>query len=354
MLKRFWSATKYYFFLAIGLLLLYIVFKDVDFRWMWNEIKHAHFGWILVSFVCGLLAMASRAWRWRIMLEPLGYKPSFLNCFNGVSIGYLSNIALPRMGEVIRCTILNQTNGIPVTKLFGTVILERVIDVLILLSLITLVFFTQIDRFGKFFMNEVFGDKVQKISSFLSESGWIVIPALIILAIAGFFFVRWVFKRFSHNKLISKIRDFTKGISDGLITLFSMKRKAEFLLHTAIIWTLYFVMTWVCVYAYDPTSALKAFDGLFLMVVGGLGMTAPVQGGFGAFHYLVEKALFLYDIKPSINPITGAELRPGLVFATIVHTTQFIMTVAAGVLALLSVALQRKKKDANEPNPTDK
>jgi uncharacterized protein (TIRG00374 family) len=348
MVKRIWSASKYYFFLAIGVVLLYIVFKDVDFPWLWNEIKHAHFGWVFVSFMCGFLAMASRAWRWRIMLEPLGFKPSFLNCFNGVAIGYLSNIALPRMGEVVRCTILNQTNGIPVTKLFGTVILERVIDVLILLSLITVVFFSQIDRFGKFFMNEVFGDKFAKLATFLSTSGWIVIPLLILLLISFLLLARYIFSKFSENKIISKISEFGKGISDGLITLFKMKRKGAFLLHTVIIWFLYFVMTWICVYAYDPTSALGAFDGLFLMVVGGLGMTAPVQGGFGAFHYLVEKALFLYDIKPSINLITGAELRPGLVFATIVHSTQFIMTVAAGILALISVALQRKKKDAQK------
>ncbi len=351
MLKRFWSATKYYFFLAIGLLLLYVVFKDVDFPWMWNEIKHAHFGWVFISFVCGFIAMAIRAWRWRIMLEPLGYKPSFRNCFNGVAIGYLSNIALPRMGEVVRCTILNQTNGIPVTKLFGTVILERVIDVLILLSLIAVVFFTQIDRFGKFFMNEVFGDKLSKIQSFLSESGWIVIPLLIIILIAGIVLLRWIFTKYKENKIIQKVIEFGKGISDGLITLFSMKRKAEFLLHTFLIWFLYFVMTWICIYAYDPTSNLSPFDGLFLMVVGGLGMSAPVQGGFGAFHYLVEKALFLYDIKPSINAITGAELKPGLVFATIVHTTQFVMTVVAGFIALISVAIQRKKTNPDEPAP---
>jgi uncharacterized protein (TIRG00374 family) len=348
MLKQIWSATKYYFFLAIGLVLLYVVFKDVDFKWMWNEIRHAHFGWIALSFVLGLLAMASRAWRWRIMLEPLGYKASFRNTFSGVAIGYLSNIAFPRMGEVVRCTILTQTDGIPVTKLIGTVILERVIDVVMLLSLITIVFFTQIDRFGRFFMNEVFGDKLHTLMDFLSTKGWIVIPTLLLLLVAGFFLLRWIINRFGDNKIIRKLVEFGNGISDGLITLFKMEKKGWFLFHTLAIWTLYFMMTWICVYAYDPTSFLSPFDGLFLMVVGGLGMTAPVQGGFGAFHYLVEKALFLYDIKPSINAITGAELRPGLVFATIVHTTQFIMTLFAGVFGLLSVALQRKKQDAQK------
>ena len=348
MLKKFWSASKYYFFLAIGMVLLFLVFKDVNFVWMWNEIKHAHFEWILLSFLFGIFAMASRAWRWKIMLEPLGYTPSFLNCFNGVAIGYLSNIGLPRMGEIIRCSILNQTNGIPITKLIGTVILERVIDVIMLLSLILIVFFSQIDRFGKFFMTEIFGDKLDKISLLFNEIGSILIPAFLVLCIASFLIIRWVLKKYSDNKIIIRISEFLKGLSDGVITLFKMKRKGEFIFHSLFIWVMYFVMTWVCFFAYDPTSALTALDGLFMMVVGGLGMTAPVQGGFGAFHYLVEKALLLYDIKPSIDTLTGSELRPGLVFATIVHSTQFIMTLLLGVIALIIVAVSKKKKNAKE------
>ena len=348
MLKKFWSASKYYFFLAIGMVLLFLVFKDVNFVWMWNEIKHAHFEWILLSFLFGIFAMASRAWRWKIMLEPLGYTPSFLNCFNGVAIGYLSNIGLPRMGEIIRCSILNQTNGIPITKLIGTVILERVIDVIMLLSLILIVFFSQIDRFGKFFMTEIFGDKLDKISLLFNEIGSILIPAFLVLCISSFLIIRWVLKKYSDNKIIIRISEFLKGLSDGVITLFKMKRKGEFIFHSLFIWVMYFVMTWVCFFAYDPTSALTALDGLFMMVVGGLGMTAPVQGGFGAFHYLVEKALLLYDIKPSIDTLTGSELRPGLVFATIVHSTQFIMTLLLGVIALIIVAVSKKKKNAKE------
>jgi uncharacterized protein (TIRG00374 family) len=348
MLKKFWSATKYYFFLTIGMVLLYLVFKDVNFVWMWNEIKHADFEWILLSFLFGIVAMASRAWRWKIMLEPLGYTPSFLDCFNGVAIGYLSNIGLPRMGEVVRCSILNQTNGIPITKLIGTVILERVIDVIMLLSLILVVFFSQIDRFGKFFMTEIFGDKIARISLLLNEIGTILIPAFIVFCIASFLIIRWVLKKYSNHKIIIRISEFLKGLSDGVITLFKMKRKGEFIFHSLLIWVMYFVMTWVCFFAYDPTSALTALDGLFLMVVGGLGMTAPVQGGFGAFHYLVEKALLLYNIKPSIDAITGIELRPGLVFATIVHSTQFIMTLLLGLTAVILVALKKKKRNAKD------
>ena len=344
---KIWKAIRYYIFLAIGIGLLYMVFKDVDLVWMWNEIKHAHMGWIAISFACGLVAMMSRAYRWGIVLEPLGYKPSFLNCFNGVAIGYLTNIGLPRMGEVVRCTMLNQTEKIPVTQLIGTVILERVIDLMMLISLIGIVIFTQFERFGSFFKNEVLGDKFDKLFLTLGELGWFLYVLLATFLIGSFLLLRFLLRKFAHISFVAKISNVFKGIGDGLITLFKMKRKKAFVFHTLFIWANYFMMTWVCVYAYDPTSALNAFDGLFLMVVGGLGMTAPVQGGFGAFHYLVEKALLLYNISPYVNELTGVQLRPGLVFATIVHSTQFVMTVAAGIFSLISMALIRKKNAIN-------
>ena len=347
MQKKIWPAIRNYIFLAIGIALIYLVFKDVDFVWMWNEIKGAKFSWIFLSMFCGVIAMASRAWRWRIMLEPLGFKPSFLHCFYGVSIGYFANIALPRMGEVVRCTILNQTDNVPVNQSFGTVILERVIDVLMLLSLIMLVLFTRMDLFGDFFMKELLQKKAGQGSIFENQQfqiglGIFVLLGIIFLAL----FIKYK-QQLLKISLVQKIVNFLKGIGDGLFTVFKMKKKGWFVFHTLFIWANYFIMTWICVYSYDPTSMLEAFDGLFLMVVGGLGMTAPVQGGFGAFHYLVEKALMIYQISPSINPITGSEIRPGLVFATIVHSAQFVMTVFMGTLSLIGFTLLRKKSKQN-------
>ena len=347
MQKKIWPAIRNYIFLAIGIALIYLVFKDVDFVWMWNEIKGARFSWIFLSMFCGILAMASRAWRWRIMLEPLGFKPSFLHCFYGVSIGYFANIALPRMGEVVRCTILNQTDNVPVNQSFGTVILERVIDVLMLLGLIMLVLFTRMDLFGDFFMKELFQKKAGQGSIFENQQFQIGLGIFILLGVVLIaLFIKFKQQLLKIN-LVQKVINFLKGIGDGLFTFFKMKKKGWFVFHTLFIWVNYFIMTWICVYSYDPTSMLKAFDGLFLMVVGGLGMTAPVQGGFGVFHYLVEKALMIYQISPSINPITGSEIRPGLVFATIVHSAQFVMTVLLGTFSLIGFTLLRKKSKQN-------
>lgn len=345
MLKKIWSGLKYYLFLGIGIALLYIVFRDVDFAWMWNEIRNADFRWLGLSFLCGLMAMVSRAIRWRILLEPLGYQPGLLNCFNGVGLGYFANIAIPRMGEIVRCTVLSQTNHIPVNQLIGTVLLERVIDLLILLSLILVVVVTQLERFGRFFLDEIMGERFKNFSSPDAQAIWLYLAVFLLLA-GGVAFAWWFFRRFRHIPLVQKLVAFLRGISDGFIALFKLKRKGAFLFHTLFIWFNYFVMTWVCFYAYDPTAALGALDGLFMMVVGGLGMTAPVSGGFGAFHFLVEKALLIYHIEPSVNELTGEQMRPGLVFATIVHTTQFILTLCVGIFSLVTFALLKRRQHA--------
>jgi uncharacterized protein (TIRG00374 family) len=344
-MKKIWTSIRYYIFLLVGMLLLYYVFKDVDFNRMWQEIKGADFKWIGASFLCGIFALVSRSMRWQIILSPLGYNPSFIHCFYGVNIGYIANIGFPRMGEIIRCTILNRTDNIPVSKLIGTIILERVIDVIILLSLILTVIFAEFDHFGKFFI-DFFSIKFAPLYNRIVSIGWVVYPVLLILMLFIFFVLRSLFRRFQHTAIVQKVGKFFLEIGDGFSTLFKMRKRGLFIFHTAFIWINYFAMTWLCFFAYSPTKALKAIDGLFMTVVGGLGMSAPVQGGFGTYHFLVEKALMLFNILPSIDPITGKEFRPGLVYATIVHSTQFVLIVIAGTASL--IAFYFVKKGNNE------
>jgi glycosyltransferase 2 family protein len=347
MVRKIWSALKYYVFLGVGVFLVYYVFRDVNLPSLWEQMKTAQFSWLALSFVCGVLAMLSRAKRWMILLEPMGYKPGLMNSFNAVSLGYFANIGVPRMGEIVRCTVLNQTNRIPVTELIGTVLLERVIDVIILLSLILVVILSQISRFGSFFMKEVFGDKIDKVSYLIDVTGWwllLIVPFTVILVTLT---TRWLFGRYGHITPLKKVKQFGDGIRNGFVSLFKLKQRGAFLFHTFFIWFNYFIMTWVCLYAYEPTAGLGAFDGLFLMVVGGLGMTAPVPGGIGAFHILVSNALVLYGINPVIDPVSLKEIfSPGLVFATLVHTTQFIMTVCCGLFSLLVLTIYRKRVHA--------
>lgn len=338
MIAKAWAALKYYVFLAIGAVFVYFAFRNADFSQMWEGIRSADFRWLGLSFLFGLVAMMSRAQRWRIVLEPLGYRPDFVSSYNGVSMGYFLNIVFPRMGEIVRCTTLSQTNKIPVNQLIGTVVVERVIDVIMLASLILIVTFTQLERVGDFFIANVFGSRIESFSAFYDQLGiWIyIIPVLLILA--GYLSVKIVFERFAERGPIRKIRNFFSGIAQGFVALFKMKKKGWFIFHSLFIWFSYFLMTWVCFYAYPPTSDLRAIDGLFIMVVGGLGMTAPVPGGVGTFHLLVAAALGLY----------GITYNPGITFATMVHSTQFMMTVCSGLFSVIYIASKRRKARLHE------
>ena len=341
MIKKIWSAIKYYIFIAVGILMVWLVFRDVNLGSVLEEMKSANPGWLLASFCFGIIAMLSRAIRWRILLEPLGYKPSTLNCYNGVSMGYFANTAVPRMGEIVRCSVVSQTDRIPLTELIGTVVLERVIDVIMLFSLIILVVFSQMERFGDFFINEVLGKKLEEsgILNFVFQTlGWwliLIIPFAIMFGIVA---IRWLFRKYGDKKPVKKVSQFFNGITNGFAALFKMKKRGAFLFHTFFIWLNYYFMTWICIYAYEPTSHLGAFDGLFLMVVGGLGMTAPAPGGIGPFHLFVSKALLIY----------GLSQVQGIAFATLVHTTQFIMIISSGIFSLTVLYIIKKKKNATQ------
>jgi uncharacterized protein (TIRG00374 family) len=340
--KKLISIVKYLFFLSIGAALLFMVFKEVDLKRMYSEIKAADMRYVALSIIFGIIALWSRAARWLIVLEPLGHKTRLMHSLIAVNLGYFANIAFPRIGEIVRCTILYRMNGAPVTKLIGTVILERVIDLVMLFSLIGFVFLYKINFFGSFFI-DFFSEKLKPLLNFNSLSGVILIlSAVVILSVLLFFLWRYISKN-PDNKVVIKTRSLAQEISSGFRALFRMKKKWAFIGHTLLIWSMYFLMTWICFFSYEHTALLSKIDGLFMTVVGGLGMSAPVQGGFGTFHFLVEKALMLYNIVPITDHVTGEKFSPGLVFATIVHTSQFIMVLAVGTISLIGFYIIKNK-----------
>ena len=165
-------------FPAIGIILLYLAFKDVDISKLWHDIKDANFYWVGLSLVFALLGFISRALRWILLIEPLGYKPSSKNTILAVFLAYFANIAMPRLGEITRCGSLNKTDNIPMDKLIGTVITERVIDFLTLLILIAFVLIIKFKQVGGFFSEQIFSPLYTKY--FSSVMFWaIIISALV-------------------------------------------------------------------------------------------------------------------------------------------------------------------------------
>jgi hypothetical protein len=308
---------------------LYLAFKDTDIHKLWSDIKSANFYWVGLSLVFAILGFISRALRWIILIEPLGYKPSAKNTTLAVFIAYFANIAMPRLGEITRCGTLNKTDNIPIDKLFGTVITERVIDLITLFILIAFVLIFKFKQVGGFFIDQILAPLYEKY--FSSVTFWLIAFGGLILLIALILIIR---KQFKGNRFLQKIIDFVKGLLTGLKSVFKMKKLGMFLFHTVFIWTMYILMTYVVFFAIEPTSNLTLIDSFFILTIGGLGMSVPVQNGFGAYHWIVSLGLMLYGISQA----------DGLLYATICHESQTLMVLLIGPIAMLLVFLTKKKK----------
>lgn len=333
MKKTFRILLNFVVFPAIGILLLYLAFKNVDIQKLWNDIKDANFYWIGLSLVFALLGFISRAMRWILLIEPLGYKPSTKNTILAVFLAYFANIAMPRLGEITRCGSLNKTDNVPIDKLFGTVITERVIDFLCLLVLIAFVLIVKFKQVGGFFVDEIIFPLYN--AYFSSLTFWIIA----ILSISFIVLMLYVMRqKLLENPLFQKIYTFIKGLLAGLKSVFKMKKLGLFLIHTIFIWTMYVLMTYVVFFAIEPTKDLTFIDAFFILTIGGLGMSAPVQNGFGAYHWIVSLGLMLYGISQA----------DGLLYATICHESQTILVLLLGPFAMLLVFLAKKRKLAQK------
>lgn len=333
MKKTLIQTAKFLGFLSIAIILLYFAFKGVKLQSLINELKGANYWWIALSFVFSLASFFSRARRWMLIIEPLNYKPSFWSTFYSEMIGYFANLAFPRIGEVTRCVTLGKKEKIPVDALIGTVIVERAFDVLMLLSLMVGLLIARWEKFGFFFKDKVFVPLGEKITETFGAGWlfWLLIGGIVFLIFVLIYIFR---KKLQHIKLYTKVRDLIKGIISGLLTVYKMQRKWEFIFHTLFIWASYIFMTWVVVFALPATSNLKFIDGLFLLVIGGLGMSAPTQGGFGAHHWITSRGLYF---------VYGISLEEGLAYATLCHESQTLLIIILGSLSALLLFLSKKK-----------
>ena len=311
--------------------MLFLAFKGVDLKEMWADLKQANYKWVAIALSFGILSHISRAIRWKLLIKPLGYNPKTSNTFYAVMIGYFANLAAPRLGEITRCGSLHKTDKIPFDSLIGTVIVERSIDMLMLLFITIAIFFAKMDFFGDFMTQQIFLPIGQKLSDFFPSSNWIW---FLVLSTVSLLVILWFYReKLAHIIFLKKLKKIIQGVFTGLKVVFKMKNFPAFIFHTFFIWTMYFLMTWTMVFTLPETSGLGPIDGLFLLVIGSLGMVAPVQGGIGAFHWLVSLGLTLYEIPRE----------KGLVYATISHESQMILVIVLGAISLFIVLMQEKK-----------
>ena len=324
-------------FLALGVLLLYFAFRGVAFNDLASTLQQVNFWWIGLSLLFAGISFIIRARRWMLLIEPLGFKPSYKNTYHSLMVGYLSNYALPRLGEVTRCVTLGNREKIPVDSLFGTVIIERVTDMLMLMLIMLILLFSWMEKFGAFFREQVLQPLQQKLVELFGGTlvFWLMVGAGLVFFFMLIYLSRKRLYRFS---LVRKIRDILSGVLDGLKTIYRMKRKWEFVFHSVLIWILYILMTWVVVYALEELSGLTFIDGMFLLVIGGLGMSAPVTAGFGAYHWITSRGLmFVYDFS----------LETGTAYAILAHESNSLLTILLGAISYIILMLYRNKNKLN-------
>ena len=303
---------------------MYFAFKDQNLAEIVSKLKNIEYSWLLLSMGFGAIAIISRGVRWIYLIKALGYNSSIKNSVNSVAVGYLTNILIPRAGEISRCTSLQQVEKIPFNKLFGTIILERVIDFAILISLILVSFLYKYQEINSFF---------SKILDSSNES-LLTNPILVFLII--FSLILYLLRnQIKKLKYYEKIKSLVSGVKEGFISLKNLDHKTPFVIHTFLIWLMYLLMTYVCFFAIVETKHLNIFDGVYILVIGGLGMVVPSQGGIGSYHLAVK--IGLVGI--------GIAAQPALLFAFAVHTAQTLMTIIFGIISSLLLLSHNKSKN---------
>ncbi|RMG82761.1 MAG: UPF0104 family protein [Bacteroidetes bacterium] len=308
------NVLKFVFFLSVGGVILYLVYQDQNAAYLeqcaidgipeadcnlldkvWNDIKNADYFWVGMVLLVYTISNISRTERWLMLIHPLNYRPRRLNAFFTIMLGYFANLGLPRMGEVVRAGVFSQYENIPPEKVMGTVVTDRIVDFLSFFIVIGSAFLIEFDTLWQFVQE-------QRAAAQPATSGGLtawdvafrVAGALALLATTlGIIF----FKKIRQTNLFKKLAGIVRGFAEGIQTIRQLDNPLLFIFHSLIIWVMYFLMTYLGTFAFEPTAGLGLSAALVIFTAGTLGMVIPVPGGMGAYHALVIAACILYGVS---------------------------------------------------------
>tara|TARA_R100000005_G_C4999599_1_gene206371 strand:+ start:392 stop:1396 length:1005 start_codon:yes stop_codon:yes gene_type:complete len=309
--------------------ILYNSSKTTDWNQIWEALKSFKYEWILLSILLSLFSHSLRAYRWAMLLGTQGPRPSTWTSFLAVMACYLGNMAIPRLGEVARCTIMKKEENIPVTFSLGTVITDRLLD-LFMLMLFTMFLLAMQFNLLKSYFSQFIDNKLPFLITL-----W---PYLILAGIIGLLLILFVIRKSKKednaNSVYFKIKQKTTELISGVKAIKNVANPLGFWLSTLGIWALYFAMLYVISFGYAPTAELSLMAGIAVLVMGSLGMAAPVNNGIGAYQALVASILVIYGISHN----------DGYVFAVVSHGSQVVSVIIFGFLSLLILNFRKKKK----------
>lgn len=320
--------------LAFAGFFLWFALKGLDFKVIQKSLAKADYSWVLFAAVFGVLAYWFRAIRWNLMLEPMGHTISNSNSLWAISFGYLMNLTIPRSGEVARATALYGVENVPVDKSFGTIILERVVDLVCMIGFLALTLVFKYEAILSFYENSGINFNPNKI---------LLVFLILIAGVVLFFAFK---RRLANIPLFSKIIRFIDGIFLGLTSIFKLKQKGKFILYTVGIWVSYYFAAYLVCFALPETADLTFADGFLIIVVGTLGMIIPASGGIGAFNLAMKYGFMALFISMGKNGQLGGEV--GLTYSFISLPLQIVIMLVMGLISIPMLAKARNKVVADK------
>ena len=332
MKKKLLTALQYSFFLGLGIFLVWwSIHKMDDKNWADCKASLRSANYILFIPVFFILSAShvSRAIRWKILMKPMGYNPGLLNTFFAVMVGYLANLAIPRLGEVLKCTILGKYEKVPADKLVGTILVERVIDVLCLLIIFIITIIAQADLIGHY-------AKVTIRENFLKGGKQLLLVKLLLLMavlLIFYFGFKFIFRKFGNNLVITRIKILFEGVKAGISSIKNLQNKWWFIFHSIFIWCCYLGATYLGFYATQGTQNTPVIAAFPVLAFASIGMIIT-PGGIGTYPNFIKVVLMLYTIEEGIALANG----------WLQWTAQFAIILVVGFISLALLPYFNKQK----------
>jgi len=335
--SRIKTVIQYLIFLGLGIFLVWYSLHNLsqeELRQLKNSFREVRYIYILPVLGIILLSHYSRAIRWKILMEPLGFKPSMANSFAAVLIGYLFNLLVPRLGEVMKCTVLARYEKVAPDKLIGTIVAERAFDLITLLLVVVIMLATQWSVVGQIFIADIAG-------AFQGKSGgvdWLKLGILLVAFVVLLVALRWFVRKYKRNALVFRILKAIRNIWMGLMSIKNLRQPGWFLFHSLLIWICYLGGIWVGFFAFEPVGNMGIGAAISVLVFGSFGMIIT-QGGIGAYQIAVQRTLSLY----------GVSMVAGLSFGWILWGVQTLIIILFGALSFMALPLiNRKRKNVQK------
>jgi len=345
--KKLISVLKYTVGLGLGVGLLYLALKDVDLDKVKQGFAKANYFWVAVGLVVAILSHWFRAVRWKILIKAAGYESNSVNLFASTMVGYMVNQAVPRAGEVTKATLTSKTEKMPISVSIGTMVTDRIFDVICLGLLLVTVLVLQYDEIMVVLDQAFAGDG----SEAKDEGGSLLLPILGGVFVLGAVLTFLLRKQLAKIPIINKIFGFIAQVWDAILSVRKMDQPILFVVYTIGIWGCYVLMTYLVFFSLEETANLPFIFALTAFVMGGIGMVIPSPGGVGSYHFAIIMTFVGYASILGFTEDTAREVGTNIAF--IIHTSQFLMMIVVGFLSYLFLVPKIRVSNQDENATTE-